>query len=127
MCAGTVVEPAGATSAAIDSMTSRSRSVAFRLNADFSARTRTLARIGMVLRRSTTRWTWPSDFSNAARSMVTFMANTTPRGSPTWLGGAVFARVEHVEPQVFPAIHGQSASERSLLQLPLQDLDLVGQ
>jgi hypothetical protein len=27
----------------------------------------------MVLRRSTTRWTWPSDFNSAARSTVTFI------------------------------------------------------
>src|SRR5882757_7198580 len=127
MCAGTVVEPLGPTSAAIASVTSRSRSVALQPSFELSALISTLARIGMVLRRSTTRWTWPSDFSSAARSMVTFMANTTPRGSPTWRGGAVFARVERMEPQVFPAIHGSSASERSLLQLPLQDLDFVGQ
>jgi hypothetical protein len=30
--------------------------------------------------------------------MVTFMANTTPRGSRKWRGCAVFARVERVEP-----------------------------
>jgi hypothetical protein len=28
----------------------------------------------MVLRRSTTRWTWLSDFSSCARSTVTFIA-----------------------------------------------------
>jgi hypothetical protein len=27
-----------------------------------------------VLRRSTTRCTWPSDFNSSARSIVTFMA-----------------------------------------------------
>ena len=40
--------------------------------------TRTLARIGMVLRRSTTRCTCPSDFSSDARSTVTFICG--PRG-----------------------------------------------
>src|SRR6476620_11144676 len=127
MCAGTVVAPPGPTSAAMVSVTSRSRSVALKASFDLSALISTFARIGMVLRRSTTRWTWPSDFNSSARSMVTFMANTTPRGSRKWLGCAVFARVEVLEPQVFPAIHGRNPSERSLLQLPLQDLDLVGQ
>src|SRR4029079_862090 len=79
MCAGTVVEPPGETSAAVESVTSRSRSVAFRLNLPRSAFTRTLARIGMVLRRSTTRWTWTSDFKSSARSTVTFMKNPLRR------------------------------------------------
>src|SRR5499427_7674444 len=73
MCAGTVVEPVGPTSAGIDSVTSTSRSVALKVSFDFSALINTLARIGMVLRRSTTRCTWPSDFSSAARSTVTFI------------------------------------------------------
>jgi hypothetical protein len=30
----------------------------------------------MVLRRSTTRWTWPSDFNNSERSTVTFIAQS---------------------------------------------------
>ena len=33
----------------------------------------------MVLRRSTTRWTWPSDFNSAARSTVTFMSDPPAR------------------------------------------------
>src|SRR5689334_9486513 len=74
MCAGTVVEPPVAVSAASVSVTSRSKSVAFSDNCAFSARNRTLPRIGMVLRRSTTRWTWPSDFRSCARSTVTFIA-----------------------------------------------------
>src|SRR5882724_640796 len=74
MCAGTVVEPAVAASAASVSVTSRSRSVAFSDSRVLSARTSTLPRIGMVLRRSTTRWTWPSDFRSCARSTVTFIA-----------------------------------------------------
>src|SRR5258706_12440890 len=74
MCAGTVVEPVGPTSAGIDSVTSTSRSVALKVSFDFSALINTLPRIGMVLRRSTTRWTWPSDFNSCARSTVTFIA-----------------------------------------------------
>ena len=33
----------------------------------------------MVVRRSTTRWTWPSDFNRAARSRVTFMGRLSWR------------------------------------------------
>src|SRR5712692_4382831 len=73
MCAGTVVEPPGPTSAAIVSVISRSRSVALKLSLERSALISTLARIGIVFRRSTTRWTWPSDFRSCARSTVTFM------------------------------------------------------
>src|SRR5205823_2965847 len=73
MCAGTVVAPPGPTSAAIDSVTSTSRSVALKVSLDFSALIRTLARMGMVLRRSTTRCTWPSDLNSAPRSTVTFI------------------------------------------------------
>src|SRR6476619_2291168 len=73
MCAGTVVAPPGPTSAAMVSVTSRSRSVALKASFDLSALISTFARIGMVLRRSTTRWTRPSDFNSAARSTVTFI------------------------------------------------------
>src|ERR1700750_267656 len=76
MCAGTVVEPPLPVSAASVSVTSRSRSVAFSESCAFSARTSTLPRIGMVLRRSTTRCTWPSDLRSCARSTVTFIALT---------------------------------------------------
>ena len=55
--AGTVVTPPGETSAATVSITSRSRSVALNASLERSARTSTLASIGMVLRRSTTRCT----------------------------------------------------------------------
>src|SRR5919112_1701915 len=74
MCAGTVVDPPVPVSAARVSVTSRSRSVAFNDSLAFSARISTLPRIGIVLRRSTTRWTWPSDFRSCARSTVTFIA-----------------------------------------------------
>ena len=67
---------AGAASAAIASVTSRSRSVAFRLSVARSARRSTLARMGMVLRRSTARCTCPSDRNNSERSTVTFIATS---------------------------------------------------
>src|SRR5262249_27470157 len=73
MCAGTGVGPPGPTSAEVVSVTSNLRAVALKVSFDFSALINTLARIGMVLRRSTTRWTWPSDFNSAARSTVTFI------------------------------------------------------
>ena len=75
MCAGTVVAPPGPTSAEIVSVISTSRSVALKASLDFSVLISTLARIGMVLRRSTTRWTWPSDLNSAARSTVTFIVS----------------------------------------------------
>src|SRR5215471_11301551 len=94
MCAGTVVEPVGPTSAGIDSVTSTSRSVALKVSFDFSALINTLARIGMVLRRSTTRWTWPSDFSSAARSTVTFIFQSArSRGSLEGVRKVARARV----------------------------------
>src|SRR5258705_13367584 len=97
MWAGTVVEPPWLTSAGMVSVSSRSRSVALKASFERSALTRTLARIGMVLRRSTTRWTWPSDFNRAARSTVTFMP--TPlrdlvQGGRKWRVGGDFARGE---------------------------------
>src|SRR6478735_9731185 len=55
------------------SVTSISRSVAFRRNDPSSPRRRTFDKIGMVLRRSTTRCTCPSAFSRAARSTVTLI------------------------------------------------------
>src|SRR2546430_2837349 len=76
MCAGTVVAPPGPTSAEIVSVTSTSRSVALKASFDFSALINTLARIGMVLRRSTTRWTWASDRNSAARATVTFIVRS---------------------------------------------------
>src|SRR5262249_59976216 len=88
MCAGTVVEPPGATSAAIVSMTSISRSVAFNESLERSPCKSTLARIGMVLRRSTTRWTWPKDFSNSERSTVTFIVQSKKKPNADNKGGA---------------------------------------
>src|SRR5215467_104516 len=97
MWAGTVVAPPWLTSAGMVSVSSRSRSVALKASLERSALTRTLARIGIVLRRSTTRWTWPSDFNRAVRSTVTFMPNPAPdlvQGQRKWRVGANFARVE---------------------------------
>src|SRR5215472_1247795 len=79
MCAGTVVTPPGDTSALIVSITSRSRSVALNASLERSARISTLARIGMVLRRSTTRCTWDSDLRSSARSTVSFMRSSLER------------------------------------------------
>src|SRR5262245_45881620 len=178
MWAGTVVDPPGETSAAIESVTSRSRSVALRLSLPRSALTNTLAKIGMVLRRSTTRWTCPSDFSSSARSTVTFIeksasaplktppnqtrrpAGATRNARPGGKGDApaqssqacrAFARAyaqrstmangqsqSLAGPLIRTSMPGagvrpcpgmtSSSRRRSLfLQLPLKDLDLLGQ
>src|SRR6516162_8905208 len=143
MCAGTVVEPPGPTSAAIASVTSTSRSVALRLSLERSARTSTLARIGMVLRRSTTRWTWPRDFSNSERSTVIFISKSVhaadDRSSDgpmrtmtkatstkvTWRGAFRKAAASAMAP--FPSLpHGRRAA-RSVLKLPLEALDFLGE
>src|SRR5712691_10883765 len=157
MWAGTVVAPPEATSAAIVSVTSRSRSVALKASPDFSALISTLARIGIVLRRSTTRWTWPSDLNSVARSTVTFMS--TPLGElqgaskVAWRRG--FRKGERTRKRrLCPDRHGRRLGwsgdgapglatrrasgsrpaprrdllgEASLLQLPLEQLDLLGQ
>src|SRR5688500_13915917 len=73
MWAGTVAAPACSTEAGARSTISMSRSVAFSDSSSPSARSSTLARIGMVFRRSTTRWTWLSAFRRFARSIRTFM------------------------------------------------------
>src|SRR5262249_32039759 len=75
------------------SVSSRSRSVALKASLERSALTRTLARIGIVLRRSTTRWTWPSDFNRAVRSTVTFMPNPASRTSFKGDESGVSARI----------------------------------
>ena len=74
VCADTVVEPGWSTAAAIVSLICRSRSVAISFNPPSAvASISTLDRIGMVLRRSTTDWTWLSPFNKVARSIVAFM------------------------------------------------------
>ena len=52
-------------------------SMSVAVSVSFPSRTviMTLARIGMVLRRSTTLWTWASPFSRVARSAFSFMAS----------------------------------------------------
>src|SRR5580704_3603089 len=92
MCAGTVVTPPGSTSAATVSITSRSRSVALKASLERSARRSTLARIGMVLRRSTTRCTWDSDLRSSERSTVTFMGNPARYELARRRGGHRFQR-----------------------------------
>src|SRR3954454_8245921 len=73
--AETVVAPAWVTLAGIVSSTWRSRSVAIsRSEPSSRASISTLDRIGMVLRRSTTDWTWPRLFRRTARSIVAFIA-----------------------------------------------------
>ena len=71
--AGAVVEPVLEAVASTCSMMARSMSVAARLSRPFCAVIRTLDRMGIVLRRSTTLCTWASAFSRAARSIVSFM------------------------------------------------------
>src|SRR6266853_435865 len=113
MWAGTVDEPPGFTSPAIVSVTSRSRSVALNARRDWSALMSTLARIGIVLRFSTTRWTWPSDLRRSARSTVTFMGDPVHSGRPP---GA--QKVTLLRP---------TANRASVLQLSLQKFDLFRQ
>ena len=71
--AETVVAPARSTCAATLSTTSISRSVARKETSLPSASISTLARIGMVLRRSTTDWACETALSSAARSMLNFI------------------------------------------------------
>src|SRR4051794_23713188 len=135
MCAGTVVEPPGETSAAIFSVTSRSRSVALNDSAALSALIRTLARIGIVLRRSTTRCTWPRDFRSCARSTVIFMAGSAPGpalapgGKRNWRAQADSARARAPTGGAYPvSLRGRMLVEpRLFLQLALQEFDFLGQ
>src|ERR1700683_1593396 len=132
MWAGTVVEPPGPTSAAIVSVTSTSRSVALRLSFDRSARTSTLARIGIVLRRSTTRCTWPSDFNNSDRSTVTFIAQSI-RYIDGESGAARVVRQDQAATgpafslDLWPrrSVMPRRVTPHLFLQLPLERLDLL--
>src|SRR3569623_288165 len=100
VCAETVVAPGWATAAATRSLICRSRSVAISLSVPSAvASISTLDRIGMVLRRSTTDWTWLSPLSRVARSIVAFI--TFPRGSPRFR----------------PAEHQRSGAIRRVLSL----------
>ena len=88
VCAETVVAPGWSTAAATLSLIWRSRSVAIIRSAPSAvASSSTLDRIGMVLRRSTTDWTWLSPLRSVARSIVAFMSfppahRTRTRGKP---------------------------------------------
>src|SRR5258708_5681906 len=137
MWAGTVVDPPGPTSAAIVSVTSTSRSVALRLSLERSARSSTLARIGIVLRRSTTRWTWPSDFNNSERSTVIFIAKSVHAADDgrmtkvtwrqKWPGERRCARLVRPRPGLFPAFHRFRRGLPSVLRLAFEPLNLFGE
>jgi hypothetical protein len=72
--AGTVIAPGVSTAAPITSTIWRSKSVAISfMPPSAEASSRTLDRIGMVFRRSTTDCTWLSAFSKVARSIVAFI------------------------------------------------------
>src|SRR5215469_6929216 len=127
-------------------MTSTSRSVAFRESlVSFELRS-TLARMGIVLRRSTTRCTWDSDLSRSARSTVIFMRNPahlcsairarkrcTARAETSTSGktsspGKILNHSESVNtgtPETFAGV--TELSQMSLLQLAFQDLDFRGE
>src|SRR5580700_659245 len=131
MWAGTVVDPPGPTSAAIVSVTSTSRSVAFRLSFERSARSSTLARIGMVLRRSTTRWTWPSDFNNSERSTVIFIAKSVHapvdgRMTKVTLRTAL-CKADPSPTRSFPSLSPFSWGLPSVLELAFEPLNLFGE
>ena len=72
--ADTVIAPSLSTLAAsICSTTCKSRSVAMTRRPLPSASINTFERMGIVLRRSTTDWTWERQRSRVARSIVAFM------------------------------------------------------
>jgi hypothetical protein len=68
-----VVEPVLEALASTLSVMARSMSVAARLRRPFAAVIRTLDRMGIVFRRSTTLCTWARALRSAARSIVNFM------------------------------------------------------
>jgi hypothetical protein len=82
--AETVMAPAPSTETAfIVSITWRSRSVAMIFTVPSAAASiSTFDKIGMVLRRSTTDWTWLRQRSSVARSIVAFMIASCPPGRP---------------------------------------------
>src|ERR1043166_3774443 len=137
MCAGTVVAPGPAASAGMVSITSRSRSVAFTASFAVSARISTFARIGMVLRRSTTRWTWPRHLRSADRSTVTFMGDPArtrrrvARGADQSAPARVYGRAgagkwrDRADSARSPV--ARRRWELWLLQQPLQEFDLLRQ
>src|SRR5215204_1237799 len=127
-CAGTVVAPRSEASAGIVSVTSMSRSVALSRRPPSSARRSTLPRMGIVLRRSTTRCTCPSAFRSAARSTVTFIGRpvemrASPGRSYAWVP------VRRARTLAKPCAERKAFARRSglLLQHALQKLDLVAE
>jgi hypothetical protein len=79
-----VAEPLRNTSAGIDSTISMSRSVAVSFNRPLPASIKTLERMGIVLRRSTTLWTWLRAFKKAPRSTVIFIVFALASGRSFW-------------------------------------------
>src|SRR5690606_33051268 len=67
--------PGVSTDAGASSTTSRSRSVALKETVLSDARSNTLDKMGMVVRRSTTLVTWPRARSSSPRSITSRMAD----------------------------------------------------
>src|SRR5215203_6858475 len=114
------------------SVTSMSRSVARSRRPSPSARRSTLARIGIVLRFSTTRWTWPSAFNSAARSTVTFITRPVPAWRFRWRPGrtprpdtAQSGKADWRSPTGNASLRRRPWAARLLLQHALEELDLV--
>src|SRR5690606_16874588 len=93
VCAATVVAPRCTVVAGTVSMICRSRSVAIRRRPSSSASISTFDRMGMVLRRSTTDWTWARAFRTAARSTVTLI---DPSFCAAELHGPVLILPQHI-------------------------------
>ena len=81
----------------------------------------------MVLRRSTTRWTWPSDFNNSERSTVTFIAKSVAEANKcvaadiggyakvAWRGGFGKAGAPSVRPfPCFSQLSGPARQARAI-------------
>src|SRR5260370_22063421 len=106
---------------------SRSISVALSANLPASARSKTLDNIGIVVRRSTTLWTWLSALRKAAGSMVRFMLATQvlrgpapagPPGQPLEAG--------QCPRRVIPATGRHHSTNQDQPQHPLWRLTLFG-
>jgi hypothetical protein len=79
MCAGTVVAPSPLALQGTVSTSSMSRSVAVIFSSFLAVDSRTLDRMGMVLRRSTTLATWASARARPGLSMVSRMVARCPQ------------------------------------------------
>src|SRR5690242_20001552 len=86
----------------------------------------TLARVGMVLRRSTTLWTWASAFIRVARSAFSFMAShpqtAGPRLAPTDSRATVAIGVSAAKHVV-----GASPARWSGFEHAAKQLDVLGE